>query len=68
MKLTASEYLHSMLKGPIQQILESPESCEVGREREGVRGCEMKAREIRGCEMKAREIRGCEEGRQEDKG
>ena len=43
MKLTASEYLHSMLKGPIQQILESPESCEVGREREGVRGCEMKA-------------------------
>ena len=58
MKLTASEYLHSMLKGPIQQILESPESCEVGREREGVRGCEMKAREIR----------GCEEGRQEDKG
>ena len=33
MKLTASEYLHSMLKGPIQQILESAESCEVRRER-----------------------------------
>ena len=35
MKLTASEYLHSMLKGPIQQILESPESCEVVKEGKG---------------------------------
>jgi len=29
MKLTASEYLHSILKGPIQQIQESTEQCEV---------------------------------------
>ena len=34
MKLTASDYLLSVLKGPVQQILDSQESCEVylGRE------------------------------------
>ncbi|XP_064391287.1 ras GTPase-activating protein 1-like [Halichondria panicea] len=29
MKLTASSYLRSILKGPIQQIIECPQSCEI---------------------------------------
>lgn len=29
MKLTALDYLHAILKEPVQQIIESPESCEV---------------------------------------
>ena len=30
MKLTALDYLRSILTGPVQQIIECPDSCEVG--------------------------------------